>query len=66
MQAAVEHTLALMYQHLHIAVSQSDDLQAVFGQARPSMSLVAAAGERGCPVEEVLVKPGNLLDHGCC
>ena len=45
MQAAVEHTLALMYQHLHIAVSQSDDLQAVFGQARPSMSLVAAAGE---------------------
>ena len=59
-QAVVEHTLALMYQHLHIATSQSDDVQAVFGQARPSMSLVAASGERWCQVEEVLVAPG------CC
>ena len=56
-QAVVEHTLALMYQHLHIATSQSDDVQAVFKQPRPSMSLVAAAGERRCPDEEVLVAP---------
>ena len=66
MQAVVEHTLALMYQHLHIATSQSDDVQAVFRQGRPSMSLVAAAG--GGIVSSGGGHGGTwvLLDHGCC